>query len=367
MSAWSGVVVVAVVLVVALVAVQEPAWEWHRSTGGDYETWSYRLFDASHTVYNATAQTTTVSNYTYADLPGQGDIASLFLSLQYAFFAMVAASVAAACLSVATLRRKVRGLFAAVALLAGALLALAIPIYLVLDLPAAAAADLPRLNGQPITGFEGQLTLPRTGTSPIVFLWGPGLSWYVILVLALVFAFGAMEMWSLRPPRKVLVKTPGTPATTAPPVPPPPEPPAPPRQEPVLEEVFLIGSNGLLIKHMSRTLMSEKDRDVVGGMISILSNFVRETFSERDGGDVQEISLGDHRFVLCNDSGIVVAVLVTRGATEDIVPRLRHLIALLIDRYGDQLEDWAGEPMEGVEDEIAVLWQPFFLPPPPLD
>ena len=367
MSAWSGVVVVAVAFAVALVAVGQPAWQWHRSTGADYETWSYQLFGATHTVSNSTAGTTTISNYTYVGLPGQGDIASLFLSLQAAFLGMVASLAAAAALGVATARRKLRGLFAGVALLAGCLLALAIPLYLVLDLPVAAGVDLPRLNGQPISGFEGQMTLPQAGASPVVVLWGPGLSWYLLLVLALVLAFGATEVWSLRPARTPKATAASNPVREATPVPPPPEPPAPARQEPILEEVFVIGSNGLLIKHMSRTLMSEKDRDVVGGMISILSNFVRETFSERDGGNVQEITLGDHRFILCNDSGVVVAVLVTRGATEDIVPRLRHLIALLVDRYGDKLEDWGGVPLEGIEDEIAVLWQPFFLPPPPPD
>lgn len=367
MSAWSGVVVVAVALAVALVAAGQPLWEWHRSSGADYETWSYRLFGVVHTVENATAGTTTVTTLSYADLPGQGAIASLFLTLQYAFLGMVSAAVAAGGLSAATARRKLRGLPAGVALLAGCLLALAVPVVLVLDLPAAAAADLPRLNGQPLTGFEGQMTLPQTGASPIIVLWGPALAWYVLLVLTIVFAFGATEMWSLKPARKPTSKA--VAAATSPrlPPPPPPEPPAPARQEPVLEEVFVIGSNGLLIKHMSRTLMSEKDRDVVGGMISILSNFVRETFSERNGGDVQEISLGAHRFVLCNEGGVVVAVLVTRGATEDIVPRLRHLIALLVDRYGEKLEDWGGEALEGIEDEIAVLWQPFFLPPPPAD
>jgi predicted regulator of Ras-like GTPase activity (Roadblock/LC7/MglB family) len=174
-------------------------------------------------------------------------------------------------------------------------------------------------------------------------------------------------MWSLRPVRRAATKPASAPASRKAPPPPTSEPPAPARQEPVLEEVFVIGSNGLLIKHMSRTLMSEKDRDVVGGMISILSNFVREAFSEREGGDVQEITLGDHRFILCNEAGVVVAVLVTRGATEDIVPRLRHLIALLADRYGASLDNWGGEPLEGIEDEIAVLWKPFFLPPPPTD
>lgn len=366
MSAWSGVVVVAIALAVALVAVGQPTWQWHRSTGNDWDTWSYTLFGATHTVYNGTTNTTSVAAFSYVNLPGQPNVASFYQLLQYAFAGMLACAIAAAGLSVATARRRLRGMFAGIAMVAGGLLALVIPLDMALNLTTAAAADLPRLNGAPIPGFQGQMTLPQSGASAIVVVWGPALAWYLLLVLALVFVFGATEIWSVRPARKPAARV--VIVSTAQKVPPPPEqPPAPPRQEPTLEEVFVIGSNGLLIKHMSRTLMSEKDRDVVGGMISVLSNFVRETFSERNGNDVQEITLGDHRFVLCSDSGIVVAVLVTRGATDDIVPRQRHLIALLVDRYGGKLEEWDGQPLEGIEDEIAVLWQPFFLPPPPVD
>jgi len=134
--------------------------------------------------------------------------------------------------------------------------------------------------------------------------------------------------------------------------------------EPMIEEVFVIASSGLLIKHMSRSLMSDKDRDVVGSMISAISSFVREAFSERDG-EVHEVTLGDHRFVMCNASGLVVAALVTSGETEDLVHRLRHLLAVLRDRYGDRLEQWQGEPLEGIEDELSVLWEAYHLPPPP--
>ena len=363
MSAWSGVIVVAVALVVAFVAVGQPAWEWHRSSGAGSETWSYALFEVTHTVRNGTTGTVTVTSYAYSNVPDQPHLAALFADLQYAFLGMIGATLAAAGLSAATLRRRLHGAYAAVALLGGCLLSLVVPLQLVLGIPAA-AADLPTVNAQPLTGFEGQIAFPQASGNSLLILWGPALAWYVLLVLALVYAFGATEMWSLRPARKGIAKPAAVAAVRDPP---PPDPPAPPREEPVLEEVFVIGSNGLLIKHMSRTLMSGKDRDVVGGMIGVLSNFVREAFGERDGGSVQEVSLGDHRFILCNDSGIVVAVLVTRGATEDIVPRLRHLIALLVDRYGDALENWGGEPLEGIEDEIAVLWQPFFLPPPPMD
>ncbi len=62
---------------------------------------------------------------------------------------------------------------------------------------------------------------------------------------------------------------------------------------------------------------------------------------------------------------LLVAVLVTSGVTEDIVHRMRHLLAILKDRYGGRLADWQGEPIEGIEDELAVLWEPYHLPPPP--
>ncbi len=363
MSAWSGLVVVAVAFAVVAVGVGQPLWQWHVTEGAQTETWSYGLFSATHTVLNETAGSSTEQTFAYASLANQSRMVGLLAQLQYDFLGIVAALVAAAALSVATLRRKLRGAFAGAGLVAGCLLALYIPLILVLDL-ADAAADLPRYGGPPISSFEGQTIIPQGGVNTII-QWGPGLGWFLLLGLALVLAFGATEIWSVRPmPKRVASKAS---AAKPLPLPPPPEPPAPEHAEPVIEEVFVIGSNGLLIKHMSRTLMTDKDRDVVGGMISVLSNFVRETFSGRDGNDVQEVTLGDHRFILCNDRGVVVAALVTRGATEDIVPRLRHLLACLIDRYEDKLDDWGGEPLEGIEDEIAVLWQPFFLPPPPVD
>src|SRR2546430_17522243 len=100
-------------------------------------------------------------------------------------------------------------------------------------------------------------------------------------------------------------------------------------------------------------------------MISAISSFVREAFSERDG-EVHEVTFGDHRFVMCNEAGLVVAVLVTTGETEAIVHRLRHLLTVLRDRYGERLAQWQGEPIEGIEDELEVLWEPYHLAPPPV-
>src|SRR5437870_13862919 len=95
-----------------------------------------------------------------------------------------------------------------------------------------------------------------------------------------------------------------------------------------------------------------------------MSTFGRTAFSER-GGEVHEGTLGDRRFGMCNKAGLLGAVLVTAGETESIVHRMRHLLTVLRDRYGERLAQWQGEPIEGIEDELEVLWDPYHLPPPP--
>jgi predicted regulator of Ras-like GTPase activity (Roadblock/LC7/MglB family) len=234
------------------------------------------------------------------------------------------------------------------------------------------AFALPEAARQDVSNSIRQFSGTVTGGS-LSEAWNPLLGWYLPIGTGLALAWASSDFWHVRPTRKPI------PATSevmlkraaANPQPPPPPPPAetgptagPTTPEPQIEEVFVIGANGLLIKHMSRTLMTDKDRDVVGSMISAISSFVREAFTERDG-EVHEVSLGDHRFVMCNEAGLVVAVLVTSGETEDIVHRLKHLLAVLQDRYGERLALWQGEPMEGIEDELGVLWEPYHLPPPP--
>ena len=100
MSAWSGIAVVAVAFAVVALAVGQPLWEWHVTDGPQTETWSYGLFTATHTVANETTGASTVDTFSYPSLTGQSRMASLFLSVQYAFLGMVAALIAAAALSV---------------------------------------------------------------------------------------------------------------------------------------------------------------------------------------------------------------------------------------------------------------------------
>jgi len=364
MSAWSGIVVGGVALVLAFAMAAQPVWTWQHNAPGQADGWAYGVFGATNRTQNGTSNATIVP-YAYSALPNQPNMATVFQEFQLWYLLAILGAVAAIGLSVANLLRKLRGSFAAVGYLGACAAILYGALNLVLVLPPA-AADLPVISGQPILQFEGQI-LSGNGPNPVV-AFGPGLGWYLALGVGLVLGFGASEMWSVPVPgaRGQARQRVGA-AAAANPLPPPPVDVVPVPDEPVIEEVFVIASNGLLIKHMSRSIMFDKDRDVVGGMISVVSNFVREAFTERDAGEIQEVTLGDHRFIIANDRGVVAAALATRGDKEDVTHRLRHLLACLHDRYGSRLANWQGESLPGIEDEIGVLWEPFFVPPPPAD
>ncbi|HKZ89576.1 MAG TPA: hypothetical protein VJ300_04875 [Thermoplasmata archaeon] len=368
MSGYSGVASAGVALVLAFLAIGAPVWQWSYTdaTGSNREVWSYRLFGVDHVLTNLTSGQTTTTTYAYYDVASQPRMAALFLDAGRWFIYAFLAGFAAAGLSVATSLRKLRGLFAGVAFLAGCGMGLYGNLSVVFAIPGA-TADLPSPIGQPIGDFSGAYTIQGSAEA---LAWGPLLGWFLYLIMSLVMAWGASEVWHVRV--KQPVRKPAEPRpiqarvqeTSTPP------PPAvdltPDRLEPAIDEVFVIAPSGLLVKHMSRTMMSDKDRDVVGGMISVVSNFVRDAFTEKDG-QVQEIQLGGHRFIMYNEDNLVIAVMAGKGTTEDILHRLKHLSSLLKDRYGERLMTWDGEPLEGIEDEITVLWEPFFVPPPPAD
>ena len=360
MSVWSGIAAAGLAIALAFVTVGQPLWQWQMDGPQQQETWTYSPFSAHQQVYNKTQNTSTSRFYSYDQLASSQPRMSAALSEFGTFFALgLIAGLAGTVLAVLSAWRKLRGIFAGVALAGACAALLYVGFAMVLSIPAAATKDLPTIgsNGTPFYGSGiGTQTL---STSPLA-------GWILVLGAALAFAWASSDVWHIVPsrklvPKKMEVTIKRIPSATSPP---PPPALAPSTPEPVIEEVFVISSNSLLIKHMSRSLMSDKDRDVVGSMISAISSFVREAFTERDG-EVHEVTLGDHRFVMCSDRGIVLAVLVSSGNTEDIVHRLRHLLAILDDRYGDRLATWQGEPLEGIEDELQVLWQPYHLPPPP--
>ncbi len=364
MSVWSGIAAAGVAIALAFVAIGQPLWQWQMEDPQSRESWTYNPFSAHQVFLNKTSNITTSRSYSVDGLATiQSNMAAAIAEFDTFFALGLVAGFAGMVLSVMSAWKKLRGIFAGLAFVGACAAMLYVGFATAFSLPSAATQDLPTL-GSASTQFAAQGSYGAQLLSTT-----PGVGWILVLGAGLAFAWASSDIWHIVPVKKAPPKKAEATVKRVPPkVVAPPPPPAellPSAPEPNIEEVFVIGSNGLLVKHMSRSLMTDKDRDVVGSMISAISSFVREAFTERDG-EVHEVTLGDHRFVMCSDSGIVLAVLVSSGDTEDIVHRLRHLLAILGDRYGDRLATWQGESLEGIEDELQVLWEPYHLPPPPV-
>src|SRR2546425_9043599 len=335
MSVWSGIVAAGIAITLAFALVAQPLWEWKMDGPQQQETWTYSPFSAHQQVYNKTQNTSTSRFYAYDQLASsQREMSAALVEFQTYFVLGLVAGFAGMVLSVLSAWKKLRGIFAGIAFAGACAAMLYVGFATAFSLPSAATQDLPTL-GSASTQFAAQGSYGAQLLSTT-----PGVGWILVLGAGLAFAWASSDIWHIVPVKKAPPKKAEATVKRVPPkVVAPPPPPAellPSAPEPNIEEVFVIGSNGLLVKHMSRSLMTDKDRDVVGSMISAISSFVREAFTERDG-EVHEVTLGDHRFVMCSDSGIVLAVLVSSGDTEDIVHRLRHLLAIFGDRYGDRL------------------------------
>src|SRR2546425_9641864 len=330
MSVWSGIVAAGIAITLAFALVAQPLWEWKMDGPQQQETWTYSPFSAHQQVYNKTQNTSTSRFYAYDQLASsQREMSAALVEFQTYFVLGLVAGFAGMVLSVLSAWKKLRGIFAGIAFAGACAAMLYVGFATAFSLPSAATQDLPTL-GSASTQFAAQGSYGAQLLSTT-----PGVGWILVLGVGLAFAWASSDIWHIVPVKKAPPKKAEATVKRVPPkVVAPPPPPAellPSAPEPNIEEVFVIGSNGLLVKHMSRSLMTDKDRDVVGSMISAISSFVREAFTERDG-EVHEVTLGDHRFVMCSDSGIVLAVLVSSGDTEDIVHRLRHLLAIFGDR-----------------------------------
>src|SRR5439155_16322607 len=257
------------------------------------EVWSYSPFNARHTIYNnSSKQMDVLRDYSYDQLASiQPDMAKALAEYSQFFILGLAAGFAGLGLSLLSVWKKLRGLYAGIAFLASCASSLYASFAIVFTIPPAAKTNL-RI---PVPQFLGQYAGGSFNTT-----WTPLAGWVLVIGAGLAFAWASSDLWHLVPgrklaPKKMEVTIKRIPTTTTA-APPPPAELVPSTPEPDIEEVFVISSNSLLIKHMSRSLMSDKDRDVVGSMISAISSFVREAFTERDG-EVHEVTRSEERRV----------------------------------------------------------------------
>lgn len=124
------------------------------------------------------------------------------------------------------------------------------------------------------------------------------------------------------------------------------------RRKLVIDEVFLLHKDGLLIKHYTRRVRPDVDSDILSGMLIAVQNFVNESFIGSEGlqreGQLDELRFGDFKIVIERGTWVIVAAVLSGDPTNRVKDEVKAAIQDLEAALGTTLEGWTGE-MKSVE------------------
>jgi hypothetical protein len=121
-------------------------------------------------------------------------------------------------------------------------------------------------------------------------------------------------------------------------------------KETVIDEVFLLHRDGLLIKHYTRRLKPDVDSDILSGMLIAVQNFVNESFIGEAGlrkeGQLDEMKFGQYRILLVRGKFVIVGAVISGPRVEKVPAQIRAAIDDLEGGLGGVLERWDGDMQE---------------------
>lgn len=115
-------------------------------------------------------------------------------------------------------------------------------------------------------------------------------------------------------------------------------------QESNIREIFVLHSSGLVIAHASLDEnMGEIDRDMVGGMLTAIQNFVQEAFHVSEMDSLKSLNMGKLRMLIEAKGEVVVAVLFTGHEAMELRKDLLWMLDELDKRFGEVIHAWKGD------------------------
>lgn len=115
-----------------------------------------------------------------------------------------------------------------------------------------------------------------------------------------------------------------------------------------IEEVFLVYRDGVLISHLSKTMLHEKDEDVLSGMLTAVQEFVREAFQYGEHRDLQQLDFGEYRILIERGKFVYLAVVYSGEESSALRKKVRNVIQLIETQFRTVLEKWDGDMDEVV-------------------
>ena len=123
-----------------------------------------------------------------------------------------------------------------------------------------------------------------------------------------------------------------------------------------LEQVFLMDYNGIRVAS-ARRQDSKVDLDLAGGMLTAVSDFMRDAFKTEKKDSVRTISMGRFNLLVEHAPPIYMAIVFSGDETPELRRDVRALLAKVLAAHGESLKNWNGNRagMEDVGETLQAL------------
>jgi len=123
-----------------------------------------------------------------------------------------------------------------------------------------------------------------------------------------------------------------------------------------ISDIYLIYLDGTLIKSVSleSSLGEDMDEDIMGGMLTTVTQFVKDTFS-KESGNLKTLQYGKMTIFLERGVTVFLAVVFHGEPIEDLRKRMRTCLIKVWQKYRKHLKAWDGgmDDLEGIEGDIT--------------
>ncbi len=117
--------------------------------------------------------------------------------------------------------------------------------------------------------------------------------------------------------------------------------PAEKKSEAMIDDVFLLYHDGILIKHETRRLKPDIDTDILSGMLTAVQSFVKDSFRSEEG-ELDELTFGAMHILIGRGKWLILAAMVQGDGTAFMRTQIEKAIAEMESKQTEQIEKWDG-------------------------
>ncbi|UCG70563.1 MAG: hypothetical protein JSV09_05975, partial [Thermoplasmata archaeon] len=125
----------------------------------------------------------------------------------------------------------------------------------------------------------------------------------------------------------------------------------------VLENIFLIHNNGVLIAQMSRKLEMDVDHDIFSGMLTAIQEFIKDSFKKNLEVGLKRMDFGTNKIMIEHGRYTFLTTVLSGGEPKLLPLYMLEVLKEVEQKYGPVLNKWDGtySKLEGVNDILGKL------------